>query len=126
MSVVVDASAVLALLFDERGGDEAAAVMQGAHLSAVNLIEVFEKGAAYTKREIRVAEELDRLEVKVTPLDAVQAERAAALNPLVAGKDISLADRACMALGETLGLPIYTADRAWAALDLNLDIRMIR
>jgi hypothetical protein len=43
MSVVVDASAVLAILFDERGGDIAASMSKGAILSAVNAIEVMEK-----------------------------------------------------------------------------------
>jgi PIN domain nuclease of toxin-antitoxin system len=39
---------------------------------------------------------------------------------------LSLGDRACVALGIQAKAPIYTADRAWAKLDLGVEIRLIR
>lgn len=39
---------------------------------------------------------------------------------------LSLADRACMALAVTLGLPLLTADRSWVEVDLPVEIRVIR
>jgi len=39
---------------------------------------------------------------------------------------LSLGDRACLALGERLGLPVVTADRAWADLDLDVAVSLIR
>jgi ribonuclease VapC len=41
-------------------------------------------------------------------------------------KGLSLGDRACIALGQHLRLPILTADRAWKALRLGLQIQVIR
>lgn len=39
---------------------------------------------------------------------------------------LSLGDRACIALGIKLKLPIYTADKIWTTLKLdNIDIRLI-
>lgn len=42
------------------------------------------------------------------------------------GKNISLGDRACMALAVDIGADIYTADRAWLGLDIGLPIHLIR
>jgi PIN domain nuclease of toxin-antitoxin system len=39
---------------------------------------------------------------------------------------LSLADRACLALALRLGLPIVTADRAWAELELAVQVQTIR
>ena len=45
----------------------------------------------------------------------------------VTPQGLSLADRACIALGIKLQIPIYTADRIWDELKLdNIDIRLIR
>jgi PIN domain nuclease of toxin-antitoxin system len=41
-------------------------------------------------------------------------------------RGLSLGDRACLALAETLGLSAITADRHWAQLGLSIDIRPIR
>lgn len=58
--------------------------------------------------------------------DAQLAIRAAELRPLTRNCGMSLADRACLALAERERLPVLTADRAWASLDLGIDIRLIR
>lgn len=125
--MVVDASAVLAILFDEPGGDIAASMSQGAVLSAVNAVEVLEK---FVERrggtESDAAALLERLDIAIVPFDRRQTLLAAEWKPLFAGKGISLADRACLALGKYLGLPVLTADRAWAQLDVGVDIRLIR
>ena len=39
---------------------------------------------------------------------------------------LSLGDRACLALGMDLGVPVYTADRAWKELRLPVQINVIR
>ena len=41
-------------------------------------------------------------------------------------KGLSLGDRACLALGHHLGLPIFTADRAWKDLEIGVKIHLIR
>jgi PIN domain nuclease of toxin-antitoxin system len=37
-----------------------------------------------------------------------------------------LGDRACLALGLALKAPVYTADRSWRKLKLNVPIHVIR
>jgi ribonuclease VapC len=37
-----------------------------------------------------------------------------------------LLDRACLSLGERLGVPVLTSDWAWARLKLNIAITVIR
>lgn len=39
---------------------------------------------------------------------------------------LSLADRACLALAQRLKLPVLTTDRAWAQLQIDVEIRLAR
>ena len=126
MICVLDASAVLAILFDERGADAAIGFSRGAMISAVNMTEVLEKFSAKRDDSEAASVAVRRLEITVEPFDSRQARIAADLKPRFAGKDISLADRACMALALDRQASVVTADRAWIDLDVDFDIRMIR
>jgi PIN domain nuclease of toxin-antitoxin system len=49
------------------------------------------------------------------------------ISKLTQGYGLSLGDRACLATAIQLGLPVYTADKIWAELDLpNVKINLIR
>ena len=39
---------------------------------------------------------------------------------------LSLADRACLALALDLGATAVTADRAWAKVDVGVEVKVIR
>ncbi|MCF8053376.1 MAG: hypothetical protein K9L59_19240 [Desulfobacterales bacterium] len=39
---------------------------------------------------------------------------------------LSLGDKTCLALALTRNIPAYTADRMWAKLDIDIEIRIIR
>jgi PIN domain nuclease of toxin-antitoxin system len=58
--------------------------------------------------------------------DADLAHRTGRLWPVTAHLGLSLADRACLALAMREGLPVLTGDRAWATLDLGVDVVLIR
>ena len=60
----------------------------------------------------------------IEPFTDAQAHIAGQLRRF--GKNISLGDRACMALAVDIGADIYTADRAWLSLDIGLTIHLIR
>ncbi|KQM68032.1 hypothetical protein ASE75_04035 [Sphingomonas sp. Leaf17] len=126
MTVVFDASTVLAILKDEPGADLAIGHARGALLSAVNLVEVRSKlFDAVTDVDAAMAM-LDQLEIVVVPFSDAQAVIAADLWPRVKGRNVSLADRACLALGVDRKGTVFTADSLWAELGLDLTITLIR
>jgi ribonuclease VapC len=55
-----------------------------------------------------------------------QARIAGALTARTRTLGLSLGDRACLALGIALRAPVYTADRAWKKLKLDVPIHIIR
>lgn len=124
--VVLDASAFLALAFDEAGADVVEPDLPLATISAVNWAEIVQALAA---RHVDPALTLSRLleaGCKFEPLGLPDATRAGELRPLTAPLGISLADRCCLAVAERLGRPVLTADRALADVDCPAQIRLIR
>ena len=126
MSVVLDASAVLALVNSEPGAGVVGEVASEAVVSAVNLSEVVAKLAEGGMPEEAISELLEELNLEVIPFDAEHAYRAGLLRPLTRAAGLSLGDRACMALGLRLGSAVLTTDRRWATLDLGLEVRLAR
>jgi len=122
VTAVLDASAVLALLFNEPGADTVAEhIAAGATMSTVNLSEV----ATILIRHGRDPDTvLDPLQAQVDILAFTDSDAIATaqIYPLVSAKGLSLGDRACLALARRLNAPAVTAEHVWA--DLNLDIRI--
>jgi PIN domain nuclease of toxin-antitoxin system len=126
MAAVLDASAVLAVYFDERGAEQVRAALPGPLLSSVNYAEVIGKCLDRGGVIADVLRKLSAIGFTIVPHDAGLARRTGELRPLTRQHGLSLADRACLALAERLRLPVLTADRKWARLDLGIDIRLIR
>src|SRR5262249_36494116 len=82
------------------------------------------KMVAYGKPLDDVVYQIDRLRVDVIPFDAEQAKMAASLWRTTRAAGLSLGDRACLALGLKLGLPVVTAERNWEQCDVG--VRVIR
>lgn len=123
---VLDSSVVLAGLLEEPGGDQLLALLPGALFCAVNVTEIvtrlFDKGWPMRLAAGQTAKLISR----VAPFDDLLAYRAGDLRADTVHLGLSLGDRACLALAMAASLPVYTADRPWAKLDLGLDIRLIR
>jgi PIN domain nuclease of toxin-antitoxin system len=124
--IVLDASALLALLFREEGHEAVAAVLDQGVLSAVNLAEVLGRFARDGHDPLPLRDRLLASPMAVIPFDDRQAALAASLLPVGAPLGLSLGDRACLALALERKLPVMTADRAWQQLRLPIDIRHIR
>jgi len=124
--VVIDASALLALLNAERGADVVAEALPHGAISAVNLSEVVAKlaGAGMPEKSIRQA--LQPLDIRVVPFDDEQAYQAGLLISSTQARGISLGDRACLSLAKMLGAVALTADRSWAELSVGVSINFIR
>ena len=125
--VILDASALLALIQEETGAEIIKPLLKFSVMSVVNVTETL---SVLQRTNISPEEGLTLITDIVTtivPFDLEQAEQVAKLHPLVQPQGLSLADRACIGLGIKLQIPIYTADRIWDELKLdNIDIRLIR
>jgi ribonuclease VapC len=124
--VVLDASALLAILRDEPGGERVARRLEGAAIGAVNLSEVVAKldQDGVPEAEARCA--VGRLQLDVHAFDEAQAYATGALRRTTRALGLSFGDRACLALAHRLGAMAVTADRAWARLDVGVAIEVIR
>lgn len=126
MRTVLDASALLALLWAEPGNENVSAVMDDAVMSAVNWAEVVSK---LQDRGIDLAEArptLMELSIDVLPFDQEQAFAAGALRARSKHLGLSIGDRACLALAGQLAAPALTADKSWAALDAGVEVKLVR
>ena len=124
--VVLDASALLAFLKNEPGADKVAFVIGDACMSAVNLGETFSKMVEHGKPLDAVVYQVERLQIDVVPFDSEQAKILAALWKGTRVSGLSLADRACLGLGFKRQLPVLTADRDWAKVDVGVMVELIR
>ena len=128
MTAIIDAAALLALLLDEPGGQMVLPVLRTSVMSAVNVSESCSRGVERGATIAAILGSIQRFEIAVVQFDLVQARIAAELRPPTKHVGASLGDRACLALAQMRGLPIYTADRRMGSLQgqLGIDIRLIR
>jgi ribonuclease VapC len=127
VSSVLDASAVLALIQAEPGSARVQqAIEDGAYISAVNVTEVVTRQIDRGASESDARANVEDLEMQIVPFDEELAYRAARLRSTTRAVGLSLGDRACLALAERLGLSALTADRAWGALQISIQVDLIR
>jgi ribonuclease VapC len=124
--VVVDASAVLAVALREQGWEAAEELLIGSLICAVNAAEVVSRYLAIGVSLAQTQAMLTRTRMIVEPLDPVRAVEVGALHRATRAHGLSIGDCACLALARSRGLPALTADRAWAGLDVGVDIQLIR
>ena len=126
--VVLDASALLAVLLQEPGAEivERALDAGPCGISAVNLAEVVTKLVDRGGDEKTIRAGLDALQLDIRPFDEALAIDAGMLRPLTRPLGLSLGDRACIALARSLDLPVMTADRKWDRLDLGIAVLLAR
>jgi ribonuclease VapC len=126
-SGVLDASALLAVVYREPGVDQARAVIRrGAAVSAVNLAEVVAKLSEGGMVDAAIRATLAPLSLDVFDFTAALAYQTGLLRPLTKQAGLSLGDRACLALAQQLGLPALTTDRTWAGLPVGVVVQVIR
>ncbi len=127
--IVLDSSALLAILHEEPGAEvftRRLDLLENATMSAVNVAEAYGKlvgqGIALEEAWEAVIAPIP----EIVDFDSEQAKIAGWLLPQTRLRGLSLGDRACLALGLALKAPIYTADRAWKELILDVAIHVIR
>ena len=126
MSVILDASALLALIFGEPGAEIVIPFARGSQILSVNFTEVVGRVQAIEGNTKRLVAAVDSLEIHVRPFDRVLAQMAGELRAHTDQIGASLADRACLAFAILHRQPVLTADKDWSKLELDIDIRQIR
>jgi len=125
-SCVLDASALLAMLQEEPGGDVVQELLETAAISSVNWSEVIQKALERQMEIDGLRHDLEALGLEILPFTAVLSETTARLRSATRQAGLSLGDRACLALAAVLGLPAITTDRIWPDLGLPVEIRVVR
>ena len=129
-SVILDSSALLALINDETGGDVVKEVLPSAVMSSVNVAEVVGiLMARYNTPKDEITIMINELIKGVIAFNTEQAFLTGTIESISRKNKLglSLGDRACLALAESLNIPVYTADKAWSKLKiLNIKINLTR
>lgn len=126
VSVILDASALLALINQEKGAEVVKAYFPNVIMSAVNVSEV---ATILHKTGIPASDVtliLKDLLQTIIPFEKSQIYQAAFLRENTKHLGLSFADRACLALGLINKQTIVTADKVWAKLPLDVTIKLIR
>ncbi len=128
--VVLDTSALLALINNEMGKEKVISVLQNSIMSSVNVAEAVSILTARFKMPTEIVKSIIQKFIETTvSFTEEQAYIAGELHIINMEKklNLSIGDRACLALAIDLQIPVYTADRLWKDLKLdNVDIRLIR
>ena len=124
--MVLDFSAILAIIFGEPGEERALALVANALVSAVNLSEAASKMIERGFEAGRSRFLLRDSGIAVVAFEERDAYEAGALRKATRAAGLSFGDRACLALALREGLSVATADRAWSELDLGVGIEVIR
>ncbi|MBL0922972.1 MAG: PIN domain-containing protein [Sphingomonadaceae bacterium] len=129
MSVVVlDASALLALLKRETGANVVEALLDQAVIGSVNLGEAaqIQYLHGWGRKEFETA--IAMIEISVVPISQKVAMDAADFREVARQNGISQADCLCLALAQSEGALALTADRDWLKISdqIGVEIRLIR
>ena len=124
--IALDASALLAFLFAEKGHEQVAECLDDSCISTVNLAEVASRFARDGHDPRELCQRIVDSSIEIVPFLTSDAAIAAALVPITQEYGLSLGDRACLALAMSRQMPALTADRAWASLKLPVPVRLIR
>src|SRR5690606_9310289 len=125
--LVYDASALLAVAFDEPGADATLELLAtpGGEISAVNWSEVGAKLAERGLGDVAIRRELAAFGLDIIAFDADQARIAANLRPTTRALGLSLGDRCCLALARQRGARVVTADANWMQVS-GFDVIAVR
>jgi PIN domain nuclease of toxin-antitoxin system len=127
-TVVIDASAILAAILGEAGGDSVFDLLDEAMVSAVNVAEVYTYAAINDLPTEAIDAFFADTGIAIVSFDPIQAVTAGQLASLTRKAGLSLGDRACLALAKLHNADVLTADRPWQKVAglTGLTIKLLR
>ena len=123
---VVASSVLMAFLRDEPLSDKLLLSETEVVISSVNLAEIFTKLLLYGTSPEKAWSGTKQLIDEVIPFTEAHAKSAGSLVATTRNLGLSFGDRACLALGLALNLPVYTADKAWREIEVGVKVLLIR
>lgn len=128
---VFDASAILAVLYNEPGAAKVIPRLHGALVSSANLVEVHacllrnSSQATHARNNTHLWNRVLSMGFEVIPFSEPQARLAGELLEDQPQTALALGERACLALALERSATVYTANRAWQSLPINIEIEVI-
>lgn len=123
---VLDASAVLCLLQEEKGAERVERALPAAVIGAVNYAEVIGKLVESGLDDATADGLIGALQLRVVPFDRTQARLAGALRAATRKLGFSLGDRACLALAASEGATALTCERLWTKFEAPCKVETVR
>ena len=125
--VIMDASAILALLNEQPGHQRVEESLSQAITSSVNFAEVITVLTDVGLKSEEAASITSALLTDIVSFDQQQALVSASLRKLTRSHGLSFGDRACLSLAKQRGTLVLTADKVWAKLHIpGVKIELIR
>ena len=124
-AVIFDASALIAMIKEEPGGDLVLRAIAEARISAVNLAEVISHFDYLGTPHAEIDSMIGPLPLEVVPADRDLATLAGRLRTQTADHGLSLGDRFCLALALRENLPAWTADRSWSGVAERIGVEVV-
>lgn len=112
-AIVIDASAILAAILGEAGGDAVFEMLEEAMVSTVNVAEVYTYAAINELPTDAIDAFFADTGIEIASFDQSQAVTAGHLASITRKAGLSLGDRSCLALAKLHDAEVLTADRPW-------------
>ena len=126
MKAVVDASAVLAYLFEEIGGEQLSLAMQnGSVMSSVNKAEVVSRQIRDGISGESAIAAMFAFDLPAIPFEENMIEAMTTILPFAKRANLSLGDCICLATAKVMELPALTGDRRWKDIESEIGVEVI-
>jgi len=125
---LLDASALMALIFNEPGAGRVRDVIDDSQVHAVNLGEVVRKLVALGMPVDEVIVRIEDLKLEMLEeLNSKHIQEIARLTVEAKRLGLSLGDCVCLVVAESMGMAALTADRRWSEIQgRNVNILQVR
>ncbi len=111
--IVIDASAILAAILGEAGGDAVFDLLDEAMVCSVNIAEVYTYAAINALPTDAIDAFFADTGIEIVAFDRDHAVVAGGLASITRKHGLSLGDRSCLALAKLRQAEVLTADRPW-------------
>jgi ribonuclease VapC len=124
--IVLDSSAILAVLLAEPGAQNVVACFPEGLLSTASLAEILSKVEHKGIDSEEVYDRIVAFGLRIVAVEAAHARIAAKIALAPREFDLSLGDRLCIALAFALNCALLTSDRGMLRLTAGISIRSFR